>query len=707
MPILLAALKVVVLAGGASPVENHHSHKVHVDALVALLAERGVPAGDVAVFWADGIDPAPDRAVVAEAEAADEWLIEGTRLDQALMVEPELVDTQFDWVSKAGSPGPEVQPASRAALQAWLRRVGPTLGAADTLLVAVTDHGVPDPEGGANVAISLWNSEQWTMSDFASDLAAVPASTRVVLWMSQCFSGGFADLHRRRPNLCGVFAAHPDRPSYGCHPRLAGRDDVGHFLRMVEALARHGTLAAAHDEVLVSDDTPDTPHLTSDVMLFEAIDAEAGAVGAAAGRFIDARLPRDASDPTWATLAAVAARYGLGAVVRYDDAMGLIERLDAARYALSVWIEHWQEADLHARGMLAEPLWRVLRAARDRGQRLEQRARAMAAMKRQLGEDSALAGRMARLRSRVEAARALEAQIEVQEAAAIRAAYLVSRLAGRQAVSAAAWARYRELRACESAPLIPAGAVAIEAPVAAVAWPSASRVEGEVEALRPGWFGLGYRDAPKHVGAVVERFEPGSPGLAAGVAVEDRIVAVDGWALRRRGAFREAVLLAEPGRAAALTVQRGRRTEEVRLVTAPMPLPDRPPALTRPVPLLRVEAFDGKRALPAVGEGRPVVLFFWETGCAACVAAMPALRVWADAQGADVMAITGESRRTVGRFLARQPVPFAVAIDGAGNAARLFAVEARPVFAVVDAGGVLVDEGEGFTGKVPLRELGR
>ncbi|MCB9530104.1 MAG: redoxin domain-containing protein [Myxococcales bacterium] len=695
-PLLLAALKVLVLAGGASPAENHHSHKVHVDALVALLAERGVPAGDVAVFWADGSDPAADRAVVAEAPAADEWLIEGTRLDLELSVAPALVDTRFDR---------PVQPATRAALQAWLRQVGPTLGPRDTLLVAVTDHGVPDPDGGAQVAISLWG-EEWSVDDFAADLAPVPVSTRVVLWMSQCFSGGFAELHRRRPNLCGAFAAHPDRPAYGCHPRLAGRDDVGHFLRMVEALGRHGTLAAAHDEVLVSDDTPDTPHLTSDVMLFEAIDAEAGAVGATAGRFIDARLPDDASDPAWKVLAEVAARYGLGAVVRYDEAMGLIERLDAARYALGVWGDRWSEADVHARGLVAEPLLRVLRPASDRGQRLEQRARAVGAMKKVIGEDPALGARLRRLRGKVEAARTLGERIEVQEAAAIRAAYLVSRLAGPRAVSASARARYAELRACEEAPLIPGGAGAVEAPVASASLPPATGVEGEVEALRPGWFGLAYRDAPKHRGVVVERFLPGSPGLAAGLAVDDRVVAVDGWTLKRRGGFREAALLAAPGGRAVLSLQRGKRTEEVQLVTAAMPLPDRPPALTRPVPLLGVLPYDAKAPLPSIGEGRPVVLFFWEVGCAPCLAAMPALSAWADAHDAAVMAITGDTRRTLAKFLARRRVPFPVALDPEGNAARLFAVEDRPVFVLVDADGLFVDEGEGFTDAVPLREPG-
>lgn len=700
-PLLLTALKVLVLAGGASPEENHHSHKVHVDALVSLLAERGVPGDDVVVFWADGAAPEADRSVVAEGPIDGAWLIEGTRLDTELAVEPAQVDTQFV---------PPARPATEAALTGWLAEVGPTLGAGDTLLIAVTDHGVPDPSGGAEVAISLWG-EKWTTSELEAALSPVPRATRVVLWMSQCFSGGFADLHRRRENLCGVFAAHPDRPAYGCHPRLAGRDDVGHFLRMVEALARHGTLAAAHEEVLLTDDTPDTPHLTSDVMLFEAVDARAGE-GTTAQRLIDARVPAEVDDPTWKTLAALSARYGLGAVTRYGEALDLIEGLDRARYALSVWGERWYEADLHARGLVAEPLVRVARPARDRSERWAQRKRAVTAMQGLLATDPPLRARVTRLRAKVEAARALEAQIELQEAAAIRAAYLVSRMAGPRVVDARAKARYAALRACEQAPLIPAGPVAIESPVAPTPLPPASRVAGQVEALRPGWLGVGYRDAPRHAGAVVDRLLPGSPALGGpalggpalggALAVGDRVVAVDGWTLRRRGGFREAALLADPGGLSTLTVKRRRGTEDIALRAAPMPLPPRPPLIGQPLPPLGVEALDARNAPPRVGEGQAVLLFYWETTCEPCRAAIPVLSAWADRHDVAVMAISGEPKRTVAQAVKRLKMPFAVALDPSGEAARLLAVEARPVFALVDAGGVLVDVGDGFDGVLPL-----
>ncbi|MCA9542089.1 MAG: hypothetical protein KC620_24500, partial [Myxococcales bacterium] len=181
MLLAYAVLKVLLLAGGSAPEENFDSHRVHVDALIEALAARGVPAEDVAIFWADGDDPKPDRAVVETTPPEEEWLIEGTRLDTDLALAPELRDTRFGERT--------VRPATRAALTAWLAEVGPTLTPADTLLIAVTDHGEPDPKGGDDTRISLWG-ESWSVSDLVADLAPVPETTRVVLWMSQCHSGG-------------------------------------------------------------------------------------------------------------------------------------------------------------------------------------------------------------------------------------------------------------------------------------------------------------------------------------------------------------------------------------------------------------------------------------------------------------------------------------------------------------------------------------
>ncbi len=697
--VALTALKVLILAGGIDASENHHSHYVHVTRLLEVLDARGVPAQDVAIFWADGVDPAPDRSVRRERPSPDAWLIADTRVDRDTAPEAEQLDTRF--------PDRAVRPAQRAALQAWFEEVGPTLGPDDTLLVAVTDHGEADPDGGFDTRINLWG-ETWSTEQLLEDLGPVPTATRVVLWMSQCHSGGFAELFRRRENLCGAFSATPDRVAYGCYPELAERDDVGHFLRFLEALAEHGDIARANDAVLLSDDAPDTPHLTSDVLLWGALERGAEQKQADLARFVDARLDAAApDDPSWALLARLSAAYGLGVLDGYARVEGLLDELGAARFALEAWTERWKAALDQARKLLSEPVLRRMKEPRGARARARARKPAIEAVDAASRKRVGLRARLETLRSRVEGGDRIRAQIDLQEAATIRAAYLLGRLAGPTVLTRDERARLEALRACETTPVLPAQLDA--PPVAGPGAPPAPRAAGArvpaaVESLRPGYLGLNYRDGTDGVAVVTEAL-PASPAAAVDLRAGDEVVAVDGWQLERNGGLRESVLLANPGSAVVLTVKRGRETLEVSAVAAPMPLPPPPPRVGEVVPRLRLTALEPGTTLPPIGEGRRVVLFFWATTCKPCKAALPALAKWADARGAEVIAITREDAADVRRWLRRkgQRFPFPVALDPHREATRLFAVDSTPVFVLVDASGRFADEGAGFEDAVPLR----
>ena len=68
-------------------------------------------------------------------------------------------------------------------------------------------------------------------------LATLDPGVRVVALMSQCYSGGFAELANARStgelpdgSTCGYFSSTADRPAYGCYPENRGRDNVGHSL---------------------------------------------------------------------------------------------------------------------------------------------------------------------------------------------------------------------------------------------------------------------------------------------------------------------------------------------------------------------------------------------------------------------------------------------------------------------------------------------
>ncbi|MEZ4469744.1 MAG: C13 family peptidase [bacterium] len=501
----LSALKVLILAGGVSAAENHHSHLVHVQGLQRLLAERGVAASDVAVFWADGAAAGEDRSVAREAPPPDAWLVAGLPADNEVNPGPALEHTAF--------PG-EVRPDTRAALRGWLAEVGPTLRAEDTLLIAVTDHGEPDPAGGTESRINLWGEETYNPTELLEDLAPVGERTRVVLWMSQCHSGGFAELARRRDNLCGTFSATADRVAYGCYPELAGREDVGHFQRLLEAFSRHEDLAAATAEVMVTDDSPDVPHLTSDALLYEALTREADRVGAPVAPFIDARLQVGESAEVEADrrlAAEVALRYGLGAIRDHSAAMDLLDDVGAARYALESWQAPLVRAFDNARELLVEEAVRRVGEPRTREAKLKARQGLLAGARKAWGRASAaLRGRIEVLRGRVEAADGLGARLDLQEAAALRVAWLQGRVAGPLVLDAGARRRLAQVHACERAPLIPAPttrpALAERAPL-----PLVRQGVGEVEALRPGHLGLEFRDRPRYAGVLVDRILPGSP----------------------------------------------------------------------------------------------------------------------------------------------------------------------------------------------------
>src|SRR4029434_10820264 len=102
---------------------------------------------------------------------------------------------------------------------------------------------------------------------------------RVVMLMSQCFSGGFAHvpLGDGPPagNACRYFSSTPDLMASGCYPENRGVDNVGHSFQFFETLATTPDLATAHRETLVNDATPDVPLRTSDVYFDQLLDRAA------------------------------------------------------------------------------------------------------------------------------------------------------------------------------------------------------------------------------------------------------------------------------------------------------------------------------------------------------------------------------------------------------------------------------------------------
>src|SRR5262245_18848665 len=77
-------LQVVLLNGGGQPASNFYSHLLHVQQLSDVLRRAGISPTDIAIFNADGADPAADFAVRDLQPEADFWLLRGTRLERPL-----------------------------------------------------------------------------------------------------------------------------------------------------------------------------------------------------------------------------------------------------------------------------------------------------------------------------------------------------------------------------------------------------------------------------------------------------------------------------------------------------------------------------------------------------------------------------------------------------------------------------------------------
>src|SRR4051794_29041404 len=102
--------QVLMINGGGSPEENFSSHLAHLRQMHALLLQAGVPADHIAVFNADGPDPAPDMSVHVPAPENAVFLT-GTDLGERLGRSAALESSAL--------PNVRAQPATRAALERW------------------------------------------------------------------------------------------------------------------------------------------------------------------------------------------------------------------------------------------------------------------------------------------------------------------------------------------------------------------------------------------------------------------------------------------------------------------------------------------------------------------------------------------------------------------------------------------------------------
>jgi len=229
-----------------------------------------------------------------------------------------------------------------------------------------------------------------------------------------------------------------------------------------------------------------------------------------------------------------------------------------------------------------------------------------------------------------------------------------------------------------------------------------------VNALSPGFLGIGFDETDDQKDVLVNQLFAGGPAATSKLQVGDTIVSVDGSTLEDPAAFRASVYLTTPGAVVRLGVKRATETITIPITAAAAPLPPRPAAVGEVLPHFRLKPMKTGSTLPIPGVGEPVVLFFWATQCAPSQAALEPLARWAEAHDVQTIAVTRESREAVKQYLAtrKRPFPFPIGLDRAREATRLFAIEETPTFVFVGPAGRFTEKTQGFDGAIPLRRPG-
>jgi len=726
----VARLHVLMINGGGSREQNYQSHLLHLRALQDLLARAGVPPDRMALYVSDGSDPAPDVALREAQPEADFWLLEGSplapRLQTPIIFESSTV------------PGAKLAPATRADIGRWFETTGKKLNKDDTLLLYVTDHGSRNTEDPTNNAITLWGKgERLPVRDLAAMLGSLDPGVRVVVLMSQCYSGGFAELARARSrgalpdgSTCGYFSSTRDRPAYGCYAENRGRDNVGHSFHFIEALADHGDFPDAHTEVLVGDDAPDVPLRTSDVFLDDLLRDAAQANGVEPTAFIDPLLRQAWShpepwEPELRLLDRIGHTYGFASPRSMRELDEQLKRIPDLAAELRIQHTAWETALESAnvanvdRFLASHPDWQArLQSTPEGGQPDEPRAVTGALLRELVPATRASTDvhrRLGVLHERAEDSETVAYRMDVRSGVLLRMRAILITVAGRTYLDTKGTPEQRQaydaLRRCEALTIPPAPLPPDAHLVRTEPLPPLEDDLAVAARVTPAWMGIQFRQAPDAVrtagnltpgAASVLAVYDGSPARRAGLEAGDIVLGPRGRPFEERDEIREWTMLSRVDQPVPLEVRRG--DHQLTLTLVPKPFPQKwpslpgPPKVGTPAPPLHLESYRGKPPT-TLASGTPHLLFFWATWCAICKSAVPEITAFEHERGVPVVAITDEDRGRLDPFFAAHTGPFPplVATDENRQAFLAYAVSGMPTFVLVDGKGTVQSYATGYS----------
>ena len=700
-----------LIAGGKDPQNNDQSHQEHLSRLMNTLEQHHIRNEHITVFWADGESPEPDRKLPSTQKTSHYWVVEDTPWEDWFAKESLLANTRWEQVS--------VFPAKRSALRQWFKSISAKLKPNDSLVLAVTDHGRPDPKGAWQTSIELWG-EALKVEELYQDLQLLPTQVSIQLWMSQCFSGGFARLSTMDSRVCGAFSSASNRPAYGCFTLPSAPSVEGHFLKFTEGLKQGGRLDQASRWAVEHDITPDTPHLSSDAFVRRIVRERSEALGIPEGHLIDAALPvlnqlSVEQQQIVKTITNTSLRFNLGLTHSYTRVSILNKQINELIYSLKAWHTQWKNLLYQAKlRLLKQAPIDAFTQKRKHRRRSQKKARLQRWINRALkrGKEGRR-GLLKELQQKVSRAETLLDQLKTIEASLWRIGTLYAGLAAKDILTEHDYGLWRKMKSCEARSILQphrnerqTRSRKRDNTQFATDFQSFNELQTEVESLRPGYIAFQYRERSRASRLEVRSLDYGSPLWAVDLQVGDLIESINRSALNYTGQVREMIALHPIGEWIKIKRRRDGKVRSIHIPVVGAPLSPPPPLKGEPIPPLSLDPIlEDKKVDYLISGGRPTLLYFWSTWCQECLRVAPQIQAWAQAHDIQVLAITTEDPHLVRAVNHSSPLPFTIFHDRNREASRLFRADLQnhreAVFIYLDVERRFIERGIGLGQKGP------
>ncbi len=208
---------------------------------------------------------------------------------------------------------------------------------------------------------------------------------------------------------------------------------------------------------------------------------------------------------------------------------------------------------------------------------------------------------------------------------------------------------------------------------------------------------LGVTMAPDTDGVRVRHVVRGSPADKAGIHEGDKIIKVDGTLVAAPADVSGSVAQHAVGDVVSIAFTRNQSEKKTKVTVTAFPTVDeimRMDFVGAFAPAWKgVTRLRGKVPTDVTGlRGKVAIVDFWATWCGPCRYVAPmlsALQTKYGAQGLSVVGITTETEDTVGDFVDRRGMTYAVGVDTKGATSASYSANSLPTLFVIDKRGVV------------------